>query len=151
MTEPDTAQAGTGALDAAPEVFAAASVATGHTVGCSCNRCDAVRGRATAHPESYCHRCGGANVSWSAPSPLWNQVMRGGDIDGPWEFDEIICPTCFAVLAEERGVATHWRLTADRVHAPLQTVTPSGRVWSDSQQLWVEPNRPTKAAGDNRW
>jgi hypothetical protein len=91
------------------------------------------------HPEARCNRCGGPNVTWCAPSPLWNEVMRGGDINGPWQYDEIICPTCFAVLAEEAGVASRWRLCAERVTRPLQLVTPSGRTWNAQAWLWDEP------------
>jgi hypothetical protein len=90
------------------------------------------------HPEETCRRCGGPNVSWSAPSPLWNAVMRGGSIDGPWEFDELICPTCFCILAEERGVALGWRVDADEVRVPLAFVTPSGRRWDPDLWLWVD-------------
>lgn len=93
------------------------------------------------HPEQVCHRCLGPNVSWVAPSPLWNEVMRGGDINGPWQYGEIICPTCFAVLAEAAGVATgSWMLRPDKVHVLLQTVTPSARVWNEATQLWDEPD-----------
>lgn len=87
-------------------------------------------------PERLCNRCGGHNVSWSAPSPLWNEVMRGGDINGPWQYGEIICMTCFAEIAARDGVASGWRLSADDVHVSLQTVTPSGRVWNEDAQLW---------------
>lgn len=90
------------------------------------------------HPESYCHRCGGPNVVWVAPSPLWNEVMRGGTIDGPEQCEGIVCPTCFAALAEDQGVAQYWRLTAERVHVKPETVTPSGRVWDDEAWLWRE-------------
>lgn len=91
-------------------------------------------------PESYCHCCGGPNISWSAPSPLWNAVMRGGSINGPTEFDEIICPLCFAALAIERGVAgAHWRFFANDVQAELELVTPTGRVWSSTTWLWETP------------
>lgn len=89
-----------------------------------------------AHPEATCRRCGGPNVVWFAPSPLWNAVMRGGSIDGPWEFDELICPTCFCALAEERGVASVWRIDAREVHVELETTTPSGRVWDAETDLW---------------
>lgn len=65
--------------------------------------------------------------------------MRGGSINGEWEYDELICPTCFAELAEERGIASAWRLAAGVVNVELETVTPSGRVWDASQWLWVEP------------
>lgn len=91
------------------------------------------------HPENHCNRCGGKNVPWSAPSPLWNQVMRGGDINGEWQHDEIICPTCFADLAEQAGVAELWRFYAERVKVPLQTVTPTGRVWDADAWLWRDP------------
>jgi len=90
-------------------------------------------------PESYCHRCKGPNVSWSAPSPLWNEVMRGGDINGPWQYGEIICPTCFAVIAEELGIANYWQFNAPCTTRELKTVTPSGRVWDADCWLWVEP------------
>lgn len=90
-------------------------------------------------PESTCRRCGGPNVAWTAPSPLWNAVMRGGSIDGPWEFGEIVCPTCFCVLAEERGVAADWRLDAQVYLVNVETTTPSGRVWDAMQWLWTEP------------
>lgn len=110
--------------------------------------------------EDYCHRCGGRNPMWSAASPLWNEVMRGGDIDGPWRWDEIICPSCFAELAETAGtVSKGWHFTADHVDVPLTLVTPSGRVWDEGTQLWVDPTSveaheepavevPTEPVGD---
>ncbi|GAA0720064.1 hypothetical protein Drose_06335 [Dactylosporangium roseum] len=90
------------------------------------------------HPEAICHRCGGPNIAWSAPSPLWNAVMRGGSINGEEAFDGIVCPSCFARLAEERGIAELWRFSAGRVHVELETVTPSGRTWDDATWLWRE-------------
>ena len=89
-------------------------------------------------PESYCHRCGGPNVIWYAPSPLWNEVMRDGDINGPWKWDEIICPTCFAVLCIDAGVATTFRMAARDVKVLLTSVTPSGRVWDAATDLWLD-------------
>ena len=93
------------------------------------------------HPEARCRRCHTPNTNdWSAPSPLWNQVMRGGDINGgPEPFSGILCPTCFMVLAQEAGIASSWRLTAERVHVPLEKVTPSGRVWNELTWLWDDP------------
>lgn len=92
------------------------------------------------HPETYCHRCAGPNLPWAAPSPLWNEVMRGDinntDLD---QWDGIVCPTCFMVLAEEAGIAEIWRLYAERVHRPLQTVTPSGRIWNEQTWRFEEP------------
>lgn len=94
----------------------------------------------STHPEDHCHRCGGPNPSWSAPSPLWNEVMRHGDINRlPEPYDGIVCPTCFAVLAEDMGVATFWRLDAERVFRELKLVTPSGRVWNAERWMWEEP------------
>jgi hypothetical protein len=93
----------------------------------------------TRHPEADCRRCLGPNITWSAPSPLWNAVMRGGSINGDDEFGGIVCPTCFGDLAEQRGIARTWRLTADVVLVELETVTPSGRVWNEAAGLWREP------------
>ncbi len=87
--------------------------------------------------ENQCHRCRLVNVVWTAPSPLWNAVMRGGTINGPELFDGIVCPACFAELAETHGVADTWRLTAERVHVELETVTPSGRTWDSERWLWA--------------
>jgi len=89
--------------------------------------------------ESVCQRCGGPNVTpWAAPSPLWNEVMRGGDINAADRYG-FCCPTCFVALADEAGIADDWQLSARRVHRELTTVTPSGRVWDDRAWLWVEP------------
>jgi len=98
---------------------------------------------ADTRPEIYCWRCGGPNVPWSAPSPLWNEVMRGGDINGSEIHNGIICPTCFAVLAQQAGIAELWRFHADRVLVPLQTVTPSGRTWNAGTWRWDDaPTNP---------
>lgn len=92
------------------------------------------------HPEHICRRCHGPNVqAWAAPSPLWNEVMRGGDINAPDLFEGIICPICFAALAQEAGIAQRWRFHAEKVLVPLKTVTPSGRVWDETTWLWEEP------------
>jgi hypothetical protein len=95
------------------------------------------------HPEALCHRCGGPNVVWVAPSPLWNAVMRGGSINGDDDPAGIVCPTCFAVLAQERGVAEFWRLSAERVKVELETVTPSGRVWDEATWMWRAGSVPS--------
>lgn len=110
--------------------------------------------------EEICRRCGGPNPQWCAPSPLWNAVMRGRSIDGPSEFGEIICPTCFMVLAEERGVARGWRVEATTVNVELETVTPTGRVWDADRWLWSEVEEPAadlrvrrceRCCGRGRW
>lgn len=92
------------------------------------------------HPESTCRRCGRSNIPWTAPSPLWNYVMREGSIDGPWKYGELICPVCFAELALRRGVAASWRFAPSTpVDVDLELVTPSGRVWNAETWLWEEP------------
>lgn len=100
-----------------------------------------------AHPEDRCHRCDRANVPWSAPSPLWNAIMRGGSINGDDEFNGIVCPSCFATLAEQRGIATIWRFDAVKVHVPLETMTPSGRVWDEQTWRWLDavPSIPSES------
>lgn len=67
--------------------------------------------------------------------------MRGGSINGNELFDGIVCPTCFAELAAERGIASRWRFSAEQVHVALETVTPSGRIWDETNWLWSEPTK----------
>jgi hypothetical protein len=122
----------------------AARIARGH----------AKKGRAgeEAHPEDSCHRCGRSlGIPWVAPSPLWNAVMRGGSINNDDEFDGIVCPTCFAQLAQERGVAELWRFHAERILVPLETVTPSGRVWDEQTWMWREPAELAAGRLDRVW
>lgn len=100
-----------------------------------------------------CQRCGGPNVAaWFAPSPLWNLVMRGNNIDGEARFGDTVCPACFIRCAEEAGVSGTWKLTVDPAPEGLVLSTPSGRVWDDTTGLWVveaatEQVRPTDLIG----
>ncbi len=64
-------------------------------------------------PEDYCHRCGGKNISWATPSDVWNPIMRPDGPDSPWEWNEIICPLCFAELFEARFPNTSWEMRPD--------------------------------------
>lgn len=96
------------------------------------------RPKLAAHPEDTCARCEGPNVSWVAPSPLWNAVMRRNNINEVDLYGGIVCPTCFTVLAEHAGIAARWVLRARDVKVELQVTTPSGRVWDDVTMLWVE-------------
>lgn len=92
---------------------------------------------ASDHPENVCNRCGGPNVSWCAPSPLWNYVMRGGTIDGDWQYGELICPMCFVALAQEKGIDVSWRVSpVAPIDLDLQTVLPDGREWNPKTWLW---------------
>jgi hypothetical protein len=61
------------------------------------------------HPENYCHRCGGRNISWFAPSLIWNEAVRDKGEPG------IICPLCFVELAALVGYDTTWAITPDNV------------------------------------
>jgi hypothetical protein len=94
------------------------------------------------HPEETCERCGGLNVlSWHAPSPLWNAVLRDPVTrEDRWS---IICPRCFAELAEESVVGSsagwHW--------APCGEPLPEwdmgdGRIWDPERCLWVGGSVP---------
>lgn len=106
--------------------------------------CHASIDHLTDHPESRCHRCGAPGTAdWSAPSPLWNEVMRAGCINGgPEPFCGVVCPTCFMTLAAAAGIASRWRLSAQRVHRPLQTITPSGRVWNEDTWMFDDATVP---------
>lgn len=87
------------------------------------------------HPEDTCERCGGRNLRWHAPSPLWNAVMR----DPATGLDEwsIVCPRCFAALAEANGIAPpswHFGPDADVSHLWEDR---DGRRWDPTSCLWV--------------
>lgn len=92
-----------------------------------------------AGPHERCRRCGGANVVWFAPSPLWNLVMRENDINGPIQFGDLVCIPCFIGLAAEKGVQGVWRIGVDPEPEGLVKITPSGRVWNEETHLWDEP------------
>jgi hypothetical protein len=89
----------------------------------------------------HCNRCKRGNAVWSASSPLWNAVMRGGSINGDPRFNDLVCATCFMELAEEMGIASHFRVTAEQVNAELETTTPSGRTWDEDMFMWRELER----------
>jgi hypothetical protein len=92
---------------------------------------------ASAWAESErCHRCGGRNVCWRAPSPLWNLVMRGNDINGKALYGDLVCIGCFFELAANAGVAGRWNVTVEPDPGWMQTITPSGRVWNPVAWLW---------------
>jgi len=57
------------------------------------------------HPEHYCHKCGGKNISWYVDNNLWNEVIGSGGI---------LCPLCFVSIAEEKGInPIAWRLSRE--------------------------------------
>ena len=59
------------------------------------------------HPENRCDRCGGRNLhNWYADNEVWNEVVP--------ERGAIVCPICFAIMAEEKGIhPTAWRLSRE--------------------------------------
>lgn len=90
--------------------------------------------------EGLCDRCEREyRPNWAAASPLWNAVVRGGCINGREEH-QFLCANCFMEIAESRGIATEFFLDGKAL-VPLQTVTPSGRVWSDKTRLFEQPKR----------
>jgi hypothetical protein len=52
------------------------------------------------HPEAFCQRCRRPNITWHAPSALWNRAEPDNGI---------LCPVCFAQDARAIGVLV-WRL-----------------------------------------
>lgn len=101
--------------------------------------CDRYNRWLKKHPEDTCNNCGKPFIEWSAPSPLWNEVMRGGHIGGQELHRGVVCPSCFMAEAERQGIAINWRVTAATITRPLQTTLPDGRVWDETSFLWVHP------------
>jgi len=95
-----------------------------------------------------CHRCDGENVSWSAPSPLWNLVIRGGSIDGTPRYHDMVCVGCFVTLAGEMGIVGTWRVTVEPDPPGLELVTPAGRVWNPETGFWGDPAPAASAPRD---
>jgi hypothetical protein len=66
--------------------------------------------------ELLCERCDREHPVWFAPNAVWNAVVRPNPDQGD-EF-AFLCPLCFIVLAEERGmVPSGWMV------APADSVT----------------------------
>lgn len=63
---------------------------------------------APIHPEDVCDDCGGPNVTWFAPSPLWNLIVRNSE-----KADPMLCPRCFVLRAEAKGIHKAWKLTPE--------------------------------------
>lgn len=66
---------------------------------------DAVKVGTQSGVESRCERCGGPNVTWFAPSEIWNAACPDSDI---------VCPVCFCKAAECAGFNKHaWRIAPE--------------------------------------
>lgn len=73
---------------------------------------DVVAEKDVGHPEDFCQLCGRSNVTWFAPSPLWNQAIRAKHLP------EILCPVCFIEYAEAAGIKpTAWRVAPENLVA----------------------------------
>lgn len=89
------------------------------------------------HPEATCERCGRPNApTWHAPSPLWNAVLRD-PATGADAFS-VLCPPCFAELAEARGLRYYWHFGPHADVAALWTDR-DGRAFDAGQCMWVDP------------
>lgn len=77
------------------------------------------RNRTEPHPEDFCERCGRENVTWFAPSELWNRAAR---VDGN---DPMLCPVCFIKAAEAVGIVPpSWQVAPEAFPASSATPTP---------------------------
>jgi hypothetical protein len=91
--------------------------------------------------ELLCQRCNQEYPVWYAPNELWNAVQREGE--------HFFCLTCFAVVAEERGVVTvSWILR------PQKTITTEGVELSQAKQRareFLEMSDAEKADEEHLW
>lgn len=73
------------------------------------------RRKKKTHPEDYCHRCGGRNMSWHTDNETWNELTR---VEGQ-EVPGIICPLCLDELdREKRDDGSHWYITKETLPPP---------------------------------
>lgn len=106
----------------------------------------------SAHPEGYCHRCGGKNLSWAVENDLWNAAMRPNGEDGRW--GEIICPACFAEIFEKRWPLTSFFLVLDegtkgaRAYREETGTTPSREIVAPTEEEIAKALHP-EAWGSN--
>lgn len=101
--------------------------------------CEPARPIEADHPESTCEHCGGLNVSWHVESPLWNKVVRSeGD------YEPMLCPRCFAVMAYRAGIDKHWVLSIEDTEASvlkdLETVE-RGRTGGEYAEVIISRDR----------
>lgn len=100
--------------------------------------------------DEWCRRCSGENCVWAAPSPLWNKVMRGNDINGDTQFSDLVCMKCFVELADKLGMTGQWRLTLNPLPDDLVYETPSGRAWDWDTWLWTDREEESNARDRER-
>lgn len=89
----------------------------------------------SAHPEDFCGDCGRPNITWFAPSELWNKYA--GDKD-------IICPVCFVKLAID--VNSAWELKPEFYEPKAVGQMPvTARSGMDSSSATSAPAAPDQA------
>lgn len=77
----------------------------------------------SAHPEDTCEDCGRDNVTWFAPSKLWNDVARREDGSDP-----MLCPICFIKRAEAAGQKIQaWQLAPEFYDSPNDQAEAPGK------------------------
>lgn len=68
------------------------------------------------HPEDFCERCGGRNVTWFVDSDRFNTAVNRS---------EVVCPSCFVVAHEAAtGMRTAWELVPS---TPFRWIEDAGR------------------------
>jgi hypothetical protein len=65
---------------------------------------------------------------------VWNAVIGYA----PQLFDGIVCPRCFAELAEAKGAKGPWRVAPREWPDGVSLVHVDGRVWDATAELWAD-------------
>lgn len=101
----------------------------------------------SGHPEDFCERCHRPNVTWFAPSDLWNKAA--GDRH------DILCPVCFVQLAEAYGIRpTAWKVAPEEHEPSLAQSISDASVGVDPRDLlevlsvFAKANWPDTKAGN---
>lgn len=85
------------------------------------------------HPEDVCRECGRANPVWYVSNALWNKVMDDSTV--------IICPVCFILSAEKRGIQpTAWRLSREGDESEVNELRVRVAELSDKLNQFEESN-----------
>lgn len=80
-----------------------------HCTYCGITRVELLEEARDVHPEATCEDCQGPNVTWFAPSWVWNIATRDMRL-------LILCPVCFIRRAEEAGITpTSWVIQPEAV------------------------------------
>lgn len=84
-----------------------------------------------SHPEDFCQKCGGENVSWVVPSDRFNLAMQAIGRDR----GAIVCPVCFVKAHRKAtGLTATWELVPATPFRPI----PEGITLEEFAQRAVE-------------